>query len=116
MQLAEAVRQAAAKRQEVANLDTTSKNEARAIRDGAEAHAKEVVDAAEARAKSLVDDAERRTSQLVSDAEERLAKIRIERDTVAGYFENLRGVLQQAEKVSSESYVVRLSARRQGAP
>jgi len=39
----------------------------------------------------------------VSDAEERLAKIRMERDTVAGYFENLRGVLSQAEKVTSES-------------
>jgi len=38
----------------------------------------------------------------VSEAEDRLAKIRIERETVAGYFENLRGVLQQAEKVTAE--------------
>jgi hypothetical protein len=103
VQLAEAVRQAAAKRQEVANLDTSSKNAARTVRDSADAHAKEVVETAEARAKALVDDAERRAAELVSDAEERLAKIRIERDTVAGYFENLRGVLSQAEKVSSES-------------
>ena len=42
------------------------------------------------------------TIRLVSEAEERLSKIRIERETVAGYLENLRGVLQQAEKVASE--------------
>jgi len=37
----------------------------------------------------------------VSDAEERLDKIRIEREAVAGYFENLRGLLTQAETVHS---------------
>jgi hypothetical protein len=37
----------------------------------------------------------------VSEAEDRLAKIMLERETVAGYFENLRGVLQQAEQISS---------------
>ena len=35
----------------------------------------------------------------MSDAEERLTKIKAERETVAGYFENLRGVLNQAEEV-----------------
>jgi hypothetical protein len=39
----------------------------------------------------------------VSDAEERLTKIRIEREAVAAYFENLRGVLCEAEKISSGS-------------
>jgi hypothetical protein len=38
---------------------------------------------------------------LVADAEDRLGKIRIEREAVAGYFENLRGLLSQAEAVSS---------------
>jgi DNA-binding TFAR19-related protein (PDSD5 family) len=38
----------------------------------------------------------------VSEAEERLAKIKLERETVAGYFENLRGVLQDAERVTAE--------------
>ena len=38
----------------------------------------------------------------MADAEERLAQIRIEREAVAGYFENLRGVLQQAEKVTAD--------------
>ncbi len=47
-------------------------------------------------------DAEKRSAKLVSDAEERLAQIRIEREAVAGYFESLRGVLSQAEKVTQE--------------
>ena len=50
----------------------------------------------------MVSDAEARSATLVSDAEERLAKIRIERDAVAGYFESLRGVLTQAEKTTAE--------------
>jgi DNA-binding TFAR19-related protein (PDSD5 family) len=37
----------------------------------------------------------------VSDAEDRLSKIRIEREAVAGYFENLRLVLKEAERVSA---------------
>jgi len=36
----------------------------------------------------------------VSEAEERLARLRVERDAVAGYLEGLRGVLSQAEKIS----------------
>jgi len=38
---------------------------------------------------------------MVADAEERLARIRVEREAVAGYFEGLRGVLSQAEAVTS---------------
>ena len=49
----------------------------------------------------MLDDAEERTTRMVNDAEDRLANIRIERDAVAGYFETLRGVLSQAEKVSN---------------
>jgi DNA-binding TFAR19-related protein (PDSD5 family) len=48
-----------------------------------------------------VTDAELRTRVLVADAEERLSQIRIERDAVAGYFESLRGLLTQAEKVTA---------------
>jgi hypothetical protein len=50
-----------------------------------------------------VKDAEQRSAKLVSDAEERLSKIRIEREAVAGYFESLRGVLTEAEKISSDN-------------
>jgi len=57
---------------------------------------------AEDRAATLLAEAETRTRELVADAEDRLAQIRIERDAVAGYFESLRGVLTQAEKVNSD--------------
>ena len=57
---------------------------------------------AEARARTLVEEAEHRSAALTADAEERLAKIRIERETVAGYLENLKGALQQVESVASE--------------
>jgi hypothetical protein len=50
----------------------------------------------------MIKDAEKRTTKLVSDAEERLAKIRIEREAVAGYFGALRTVLGDAEKVVAE--------------
>jgi DNA-binding TFAR19-related protein (PDSD5 family) len=39
---------------------------------------------------------------MLEEAEERLRQIRLERESVAGYFESLRGVLSQAEKVSSQ--------------
>jgi DNA-binding TFAR19-related protein (PDSD5 family) len=39
---------------------------------------------------------------LVAEAEQRLAAIRVEREAVAGYFESLRGVLSQAEKVTHQ--------------
>ncbi len=50
----------------------------------------------------MVAEAEEKTTRLVSDADDRLATIRLEREAVAGYFESLRGVLSQAEKVSNQ--------------
>jgi DNA-binding TFAR19-related protein (PDSD5 family) len=41
---------------------------------------------------------------MVAEAEDRLAQIRLEREAVAGYFESLRGVLSQAEKVHSDTH------------
>jgi hypothetical protein len=37
----------------------------------------------------------------VDDAEDRLSQIRIERESVAGYFESLRGALTQAEEATA---------------
>ena len=48
-------------------------------------------------------EAETRAAELVADAEARLAKIRIEREAVGEYFEGLRGMLQQADKVTAEN-------------
>ena len=50
----------------------------------------------------MIKDAEKRTADLIADAEERLSQIRIEREAVAGFFESLRTVLSQAEKVATE--------------
>ena len=101
VQLADLIRQTDTKRQQASTLDSTSKASAKKTRDDAAANARDVLGNAEARAAAIMDDAEKRSSQLVSEAEERLAKIMLERDTVAGYLENLRGVLQQAEKMSA---------------
>ncbi|WP_414172537.1 hypothetical protein [Clavibacter tessellarius] len=38
----------------------------------------------------------------MADAEERLDRIRIEREAVAAYLENVRGVLTQADDASSD--------------
>ena len=65
-------------------------------------YSRQLLENAESRSKAIIADAEKRSAQLVQDAEERLTKIKQERDTVAGYFENLRGVLQQAEEAVSE--------------
>ena len=50
----------------------------------------------------MVVDAEKRTNTLVSEAEDRLSKIRIERESVAGYFAALRSVIGDAEKATAE--------------
>jgi cell division septum initiation protein DivIVA len=71
-------------------------------RERAEETAQDILTDAEDRAKTMVDEAEEKTSRLVSDADDRLAAIRLEREAVAGYFESLRGVLSQAEKVSNQ--------------
>ena len=57
---------------------------------------------AERRARETVADADRRAREAVADAEERLDRIRIEREAVAAYLENVRGVLTQADGSSSD--------------
>lgn len=44
----------------------------------------------------MVSDAEERTAAITAEAEDRLSAIRTEREAVAGYLENLRGVLTHA--------------------
>jgi len=61
-----------------------------------------VLSEAESRAKALVAEAESRAAALLGDAENRLTQIRSERESVAGYIENLRSVLAQAESVTAE--------------
>jgi hypothetical protein len=39
---------------------------------------------------------------VLADAEERLAQIRIEREAVADYFQNLRTIVTRTESVNSE--------------
>ena len=63
--------------------------------------AAEVLSNSEARAKAIVRESEKRSTELVTEAEDRLAQIQVERESVAGYFESLRGVLSQAEKVTA---------------
>jgi vacuolar-type H+-ATPase subunit H len=50
---------------------------------------------ADERSRSILADAQQRADDLVGDAEERLAEITRERDAVADYFENLRGMIGQ---------------------
>ena len=57
---------------------------------------------AQERVHRMVEDAEARTADIVADAEDRLAAIRTERDAVAGYLENLRGVLTHATGLLAE--------------
>ena len=70
--------------------DTAAKDAAKLLAD------------AEKRSKALLSDAEKQSTELMADAEARLTEIRLERESVASYFESLRGVLSQAEKVSSQ--------------
>ena len=90
------------KRVEADAIDVDAKAEARELRDRSGNEAAEILSNAEARAKAMVKDADKRTATLVTDAEERLSQIRIEREAVAGYFESLRTVLSQAEKVATD--------------
>jgi hypothetical protein len=57
---------------------------------------------AESRAKAIVKEAEKKSASLMKDAEQRLAQIRVEREAVAGYIANLRGVLDSADRVSAD--------------
>ena len=100
-QLADATRRAADKRLEADTLEAAGQANEKASRIRADELAAEILANAEARGASLVAEAQERTDALVADAEERLAKIRIERDAVAGYFTNLRTVLTNAEQVAS---------------
>ena len=87
-------------RAEAEALERTTKDATEAQRASADATAREVLENAERRAAELLRDAEQRSNAMIADAEERLARIRVERDAVAGYFAGLRGVLSQAEALS----------------
>src|SRR5699024_4827024 len=54
------------------------------------------------RAKAQLAESQERSAQLLGDAEERLGQIRVERESVAGYLQNLRGMLAQAERVAAD--------------
>jgi cell division septum initiation protein DivIVA len=101
-QLADAIRRTNDKRLEADTVEAAARSDAKAVRRQADETAAEILGNAEDRAKAMTDEAEERTAKLVADAEDRLSQIRIERDAVAGYFESLRGVLQQAEKVTAD--------------
>ena len=62
----------------------------------AQEHARTIVADAQDRVHRMVAEAEERTAAIVAESEDRLAAIRTERDAVAGYLENLRGVLTHA--------------------
>jgi cell division septum initiation protein DivIVA len=101
-QLTAAQQRAADKRTEADAYDTKTRAAAKAIHDSASKEAARLLADSEQRSKSLLADAEKQSAELMADAEERLSQIRLEREAVAGYFESLRGVLSQAEKVSSQ--------------
>ena len=101
-QLAAAQQRAADKRAETDAYDAKTRAAAKAIHDSASKEAARLLADAEHRSKTLLADAEKQSADLLADAEERLTQIRLEREAVAGYFESLRGVLSQAEKVSSQ--------------
>ncbi len=50
----------------------------------------------------MTQEAQERSARLIEEAEDRLAKIRIERDAISGYLENLRGVLSHAESLTAD--------------
>jgi hypothetical protein len=97
VQLQEASARAAEKRAEVDQLSTSGIAEARAITEDAQTAATATRRDAEKTAKKLIADAQKQAKALIADAEDRLAKIRVEREAVAGYFENLRGLLAGAD-------------------
>jgi len=67
------------------------------VREAADDYATKTTTEAESKASAMVIEAERRVADLVSDAEERLPKIRVEREAVGHYLQNLRGVLTEAD-------------------
>ena len=101
-QLAEATSSAAAARADADKLLTSSKAEAKSTIEAARASAADTVKTAEKRAKDLVSEAEKRAKTLLGDAEDRLVQIRLERESVAGYLQNLRGVLASAETLAAD--------------
>ena len=100
-QLSETTKRTAELRELNDQLDFGAREEAKELKQRSQDEAEQIVLDARAAAKELLDEAEVRTRALVADAEDRLSQIRIERDAVAGYFESLRGVLTQAERVTS---------------
>ncbi|HEY8589964.1 MAG TPA: hypothetical protein VIL55_10470, partial [Naasia sp.] len=87
---------------EADTLEIAAERDNRVKREEAAEIAAATVEEAEDRARRVVSEAEERARALLTDAEERLAEIRHERDEVAAYFENLRGVLTHAEKVTAD--------------
>jgi DivIVA domain-containing protein len=82
-------------------LGAEARAAAKAATHKAEDEADRIVHDATVKAGAMVREAEERTRALVADAEGRLGRIRIEQGAVAGYFESLRSVLTQAERVTS---------------
>jgi hypothetical protein len=50
----------------------------------------------------MLKDAEKKSAGLLKDAEQRLEQIRVERESVADYIANLRGVLDSADRAAAD--------------
>ena len=85
-----------------AELDGGARVTAKELKVASEQTAERIIREAEDRANEMLREATESTRALVTDAEDRMKQIRVEREAVAGYFESLRSVLSQAERVSNE--------------
>ncbi|MGK2855202.1 MAG: hypothetical protein ACSLE3_14050, partial [Microbacteriaceae bacterium] len=84
-------------------IQEAARVERRQLHDAADETAQRIVSDAEKRARQLVREAKEQAAAAIAEAEDRLAEIRLERDAIAEYFQNLRGILGTAEEVQSKA-------------
>lgn len=98
-QLAKARARAADKKLEADAIEMLAQKEARALRERTDKHVKKILEDAKKTSAALVEAADKQAREAIESAEARVADLRVEREAIGSYLEDLRSLVAQATTI-----------------
>lgn len=114
-QLAKARARTADKKLEADAIDMLAKKEARELRERTDKHIKKILEDAKKTSVALVTTADKQSREAISAAEARVADLRVEREAIGSYLEDLRSLVAQASTVWDTTAKPQTRSRRKPA-
>ena len=87
------------KKLEADAIEMLAQKEARALRERTDKHVKKLLDDAKKTSSALVESADKQSREMIAAAEARVADLRVEREAIGSYLEDLRSLVAQASTI-----------------